>query len=199
MVVEASDTLRIESSKIVPSTKNKVSKKRSRDDEAAETVSEDDAMNGEETAPIPPPTSVNPESTASLPFFPLPALLNAPSKSLLALQGLDQALVDAELVSPSAVLPIPLEKDDSGTRLSERMRKRLRDLGITELFAGTSFVSYKVDRIDTVSQCKRLFYRFFYQYTSLRTPFTFHSILVVTFAFLHQRVVVKRWHMWCQL
>ncbi|KJA26267.1 hypothetical protein HYPSUDRAFT_133089 [Hypholoma sublateritium FD-334 SS-4] len=83
----------------------------------------------------PPPTLGNPEIIASLPFFPLPALPNAPSKSLLALQGLDQALVDAELVSPSAVLPIPSGKDDCGTRLSERMRKRLRDLGITELFA----------------------------------------------------------------
>ncbi len=145
MVVEAeiSDALDVKSSEIVPSTENKkVSKKRSRDEEAAESDSEDDPMDDEGMAPTPSTsTSTNPEFTASLPFFPLPALPNAPSKSLLALQGLDQALVDAELVSPSSVLPIPSEKGDGGTRLSERMRKRLRDLGITELFAGMSYIS----------------------------------------------------------
>ncbi|KAG6918650.1 hypothetical protein DXG01_012769 [Tephrocybe rancida] len=71
----------------------------------------------------------------TLPSFPLPALPNAPSKSVLALQGLDKALVDAELVEPSTLLPIPEGPDDGGTQLSEKMRKRLQDLGITELFA----------------------------------------------------------------
>ena len=202
MVVEAevSDTLDVKSSEIVPSTENKkVSKKRSRDEEDAESDSEDDPMDGEGMAPTF-STSANPELTASLPFFPLPALPNAPSKSLLALQGLDQALVDAELVSPSSVLPIPSEKDDGGTRLSERMRKRLRDLGITELFAGMSCVSSLFFvTIDTVFQCKRLCYRFFYQHTIFRMPCIFHSILVVTFASLHRPVVVKRWHMQYQL
>ncbi|GLB40165.1 putative DEAD box helicase family protein [Lyophyllum shimeji] len=70
-----------------------------------------------------------------LPSFPLPALPDAPSKSVLALQGLDQALVDAELVDPTTTLPIPDGEDDGGTMLSERTRKRLKDLGITELFA----------------------------------------------------------------
>jgi len=72
----------------------------------------------------------------ALPSFPLPALPNAPSKSLLALQGLDQALLDAELVSSNTVFAIPQGEDDGGTRLSERIRKRLCDIGITELFAG---------------------------------------------------------------
>ncbi|KAF8071687.1 DEAD-domain-containing protein [Lyophyllum atratum] len=71
----------------------------------------------------------------TLPSFPLPALPDAPSKSVLALQGLDQALVDAELVDPTTLLPIPDGDDDGGTMLSERTRKRLKDLGITELFA----------------------------------------------------------------
>ncbi|KII89763.1 hypothetical protein PLICRDRAFT_108662, partial [Plicaturopsis crispa FD-325 SS-3] len=70
-----------------------------------------------------------------LPSFPLPALPNAPSKSVLALQGLDQALVDAELVDPAKTLPIPDGGDDAGTGLSERTRKRLKELGITDLFA----------------------------------------------------------------
>lgn len=78
-------------------------------------------------------------SQPSLPSFPLPALPDAPSKSVLALQGLDQALVDAEIVNPAKLLPIPHGEADGGTGLSERMRKRLSDLGITELFAGMTF------------------------------------------------------------
>jgi hypothetical protein len=80
-----------------------------------------------------PPTS---HTTLKLPSFPPPALLDTTSKSVLALQGLDQALVDAEVVNSINVLPIPEGEDDAGTRLSKRTRKRLNDLGITELFAG---------------------------------------------------------------
>ncbi|KAH0585413.1 hypothetical protein H2248_008654 [Termitomyces sp. 'cryptogamus'] len=76
-----------------------------------------------------------PLPTGTLPSFPLPALPNAPSKFVLALQGLDQALVDAELVNPANSLSIPDGPNDGGTHLSERMRKRLQGLGITELFA----------------------------------------------------------------
>ena len=83
-----------------------------------------------------PPTEA--EVPTTLPFFPLPVLPDAPSKSVLALQGLDQALVDAEVILPSKVLPILSGKDDGGTRLSDRTRSRLRDIGITELFAGRS-------------------------------------------------------------
>ena len=72
----------------------------------------------------------------------MPALPYAPSKSVLALQGLDRALVDAEVVLPSKVLPIPSGKDDGGTRLSEKIRTRLKDIGITELFAGQSAKHY---------------------------------------------------------
>ncbi|KAF9484381.1 P-loop containing nucleoside triphosphate hydrolase protein [Pholiota conissans] len=99
--------------------------------EAEVTVDDEEMIEIEE----PLARSRTPELQGALPSFPLPALPDAPSKSLLAFQGLDQALVGAELVSPSTILPIPTEKDDGGTRLSERMRKRLRDLGITELFA----------------------------------------------------------------
>ena len=76
-------------------------------------------------------------SIRALPSFPLPALPDAPSKSVLALQGLDQALIDADVVNPSTILPIPdAEDDDGGTRLSAKIRKRLKSVGITELFAG---------------------------------------------------------------
>ena len=82
--------------------------------------------------------SAEEEVPPTLQFFPLPVLPDAPSKSLLAFQGLDQALVDAEVILPSKVLPIPSGKDDGGTRLSDRTRSRLKDIGITELFAGRS-------------------------------------------------------------
>ncbi|KAF9468213.1 P-loop containing nucleoside triphosphate hydrolase protein [Collybia nuda] len=71
----------------------------------------------------------------TLPSFPLPVHPDAPSKSVLALQGLDQALVGAEIVNPTQSLPIPLDEADGGTGLSKKMRKRLTDLGITDLFA----------------------------------------------------------------
>ncbi|KAF8896577.1 P-loop containing nucleoside triphosphate hydrolase protein [Infundibulicybe gibba] len=71
-----------------------------------------------------------------LPSFPLPALPHVPSKSTLALQGLDKALVSATLVDAASTLALPdSPDDDGGTGLGERTCKRLRDLGITELFA----------------------------------------------------------------
>lgn len=86
----------------------------------------------------------SPTPAATLPSFPLPAVPDAPPKSVLAIQGLDQALVDANVVDPANFLPIPSDgDDDAGTGLTEKTRRRLRDLGITELFAGWySFLSF---------------------------------------------------------
>ena len=75
-------------------------------------------------------------SQGSLPSFPVPAAPNAPSKYVLAMQGIDKALVHAEIINASAVLPILPSGVDERTKLSERTRKRLLELGITELFAG---------------------------------------------------------------
>ncbi|KAJ7585027.1 DEAD-domain-containing protein [Mycena floridula] len=77
----------------------------------------------------------SPTPQASLPQFPLPVLPGAPSKSDLALQGLDQALVDAEIIDPTTTAPISTEADDGDLPLTSRMRKRLGELGISELFA----------------------------------------------------------------
>lgn len=80
----------------------------------------------------------------SLPVFPLPIAPDAPSKATLALQGLDKALLTAELIDPT--LSVPLDSIDKRVGrsacqnvqpvLSEKMKKRLRELGIVELFAG---------------------------------------------------------------
>lgn len=72
-----------------------------------------------------------------LPKFPSPVLPDAPSKVDLALQGLDQALVDAEFIDSSRVLSIAAD-EEKGTQLglSLKMGRSLRDLGIQEFFAG---------------------------------------------------------------
>ncbi|KAK0204766.1 DEAD-domain-containing protein [Desarmillaria ectypa] len=86
------------------------------------------------TSNIPHPVPVT--NPGTLPSFPLPALPNLPSRQDLALQGLDQALIDAEFIDPSTSLPIPLgSENDGGTNLSERSRKRLHELGVAHLFA----------------------------------------------------------------
>lgn len=99
----------------------------------------------QDSTPAPAPTVSTPAVSAplTLPTFPLPALPNPPSKSTLALQGLDRALVNAEIVPASRTVSIvdtdaDRDQGTGGTHLgfSEKMRKRLVDLGITELFAG---------------------------------------------------------------
>ncbi|KAE9403675.1 P-loop containing nucleoside triphosphate hydrolase protein [Gymnopus androsaceus JB14] len=98
----------------------------------------------QDSTPAPAPTVSTPAVSAplTLPTFPLPALPNPPSKSTLALQGLDRALVNAEIVPASRTVSIvdtdaDRDQGTGGTHLgfSEKMRKRLVDLGITELFA----------------------------------------------------------------
>ncbi len=111
------------------------------------------------TSNIPHPVTVTDPGT--LPSFPLPALPNLPSRQDLALQGLDQALVDAEFIDPSTSLPIPLGgEEDGGTNLSERSRKRLHELGVAHLFAGmsihSSLVFGRVTNLRTVVQTSLL-------------------------------------------
>lgn len=75
----------------------------------------------------------------ALPSFPLPSRPDAPSKATLALQGLDKAIIEAELIEPRRTLPIQSTgAEDPSLGLSERTKKRLQELGITELFAGMS-------------------------------------------------------------
>ncbi|TFK46117.1 DEAD-domain-containing protein [Heliocybe sulcata] len=82
------------------------------------------------------PSRRSPTPPAALPSFPLPALPNAPSKRDLARQGLDEALVGAEVIDPATVLPVgEAGQEGDTTGLSDRMKKRLVELGITELFA----------------------------------------------------------------
>lgn len=102
-------------------------------------IDEDSSPSAEEDEPEPPkPPSRSPTPPAALPSFPLPVAPKAPSKATLALQGLDKALLNAELIDPALTLPLDaLERPpNEGPVLSEKMKKRLVDLGVSELFAG---------------------------------------------------------------
>lgn len=98
----------------------------------------------ENATELPSPRLKSPTPYATLPSFPLPALPDAPPKSVLAIQGLDQALVDAEIVHSTTVFSIPEGEGDAGIGLSKKTRKRLNDLGITELFAGMRPVFFTI-------------------------------------------------------
>lgn len=111
-------------------------KRRKVESEEGRTEHVDD-VNVPSRSPTPQARPKSPTPPTTLPIFPLPTRPDAPSKQTLALQGLDKALIEAELVNPAKLQPFPTAPDDDGgTGLSERTRKRLQELGITELFAG---------------------------------------------------------------
>jgi len=94
---------------------------------------------------LPPPIGADepnfgddPESNRALPLFPLPIRPDAPSKTELALQGLDRAQIGAELVDPNSTLSIDMDADNNSSALGLNTRRVLIDLGINELFAGIS-------------------------------------------------------------
>ena len=83
--------------------------------------------------PTPPPPTLH--------RFPLPSRPHAPEKAELASQGLDRALAGAQLVDPLLSTPLLLDEDGNDVNgLSARTLRRLRDLGIVELFAGVCCV-----------------------------------------------------------
>jgi ATP-dependent RNA helicase DDX51/DBP6 len=78
---------------------------------------------------------VETDSPVLIPSFPMPVQPPPASRAQLTLQGMDSAMLGAEIVEPG--LTEGLSKEGGvATRLSTRMLKRLGELGITELFAG---------------------------------------------------------------
>ncbi|PVG04309.1 DEAD-domain-containing protein [Serendipita vermifera] len=67
--------------------------------------------------------------------FPMPSQPAPISKAQLALQGMDKAMLDAEIIDPRKTERLNSDTGGTVTRLSRRMRKRLDDMEITELFA----------------------------------------------------------------
>ncbi|CAE6417686.1 unnamed protein product [Rhizoctonia solani] len=96
---------------------------------------EDESMTEVPSGSSPRPTS--PVELPTLPAFPLPIQPAPPSKAILALQGLDKAILDAEVIDPKATarVSIPGERDLLDLGISDRMRERLVELGIESLFA----------------------------------------------------------------
>ncbi|KAI6025600.1 P-loop containing nucleoside triphosphate hydrolase protein [Pisolithus orientalis] len=76
------------------------------------------------------------------------------------MQGVDNALLQAEVIDPATVVPILPTGEDERTGLSERTRKRLLDLGIRELFAvQTAFIPFIVHQnFGTSPLCETLSY-----------------------------------------
>ncbi|KAG8783283.1 ATP-dependent RNA helicase dbp6 [Ceratobasidium sp. 428] len=115
------------------------SKKKHRKRTPSPSGSEMGEPNEELTAPS---FTTQPHSTSSpnlptLPSFPLPTQPAPPSKATLALQGLDRAILEAEIIDPasSALVPRPGSTDSTCLELDDRMRERLMELGIENLFA----------------------------------------------------------------
>lgn len=123
-----------EQSRFVAEDASKKSKKRKLDHSTVEDPQEDQRpplVEADEPSPIDGSGSNN-----ALPRFPLPTRPDAPSKTELALQGLDKAHIEAELVDPNCTVPIDPDADNDQSVLDLKTRKRLIDLGVNELFAG---------------------------------------------------------------
>ncbi|KAF8514545.1 DEAD-domain-containing protein [Hysterangium stoloniferum] len=71
----------------------------------------------------------------SLPTFDMPSVTIPGSQRTLALQGLDQGLIGAEIVDSSKTIPIDSLDSDTFGAISTKTKKRLKELGITDLFA----------------------------------------------------------------
>ncbi|KAI0035414.1 P-loop containing nucleoside triphosphate hydrolase protein [Vararia minispora EC-137] len=71
----------------------------------------------------------------SLPSFPQVTLPPAPERATLAIQGIDRALAHAQLVDPALSFSLSHVAEDDASGLSLKTRTRLKELGITELFA----------------------------------------------------------------
>lgn len=71
-----------------------------------------------------------------IPSFPLPSQPAVVSKAQRTLQGMDSAMLDAEIVDPKLTASLASDTQGINEHLSPRMLKRLDELGVTELFAG---------------------------------------------------------------
>ncbi|KAG8748237.1 ATP-dependent RNA helicase dbp6 [Ceratobasidium sp. 414] len=99
----------------------------------------DESMLGRAAPPssTPRPHPVSPSNLPTLPSFPLPTQPAPPSKASLALQGLDRAILEAEIIDPASCAPVPRPgaPDSIGLGLDDQMRERLVELGVESLFA----------------------------------------------------------------
>ena len=140
-----------------------------------------------------------PESVHALPLFPLPTHPDAPSKAELALQGLDRAQIEAELVDPNSTLSIDLDADNNNSALGLKTRRMLIDLGINELFAGISHSFPRLVLLDAkVEQFRRPSFRFCSGPGTNTLAFTTHITRRGTYASRPRLVAGRPLHTHCQ-
>lgn len=144
----------------------------------------------------------SPTPVAAFPSFPAPVAPDAPSKSELALQGVDKALINAEIIDPKHTLPLETFCTGSSADaqnlpvLSNKMRKRLLDLEIVELFAGTLDVwtcSLICMRHAHLKQSRQRCFPFYSRLKGARGVFTVRMTRLRMFASLHLPEVGRRW------
>lgn len=117
--------------------KNHVS---SEDGQIGDQEAPDDRIGGGET--IEQDLMTSPASPPPLEAFPLPRPAPAPDPRILARQGLPVGLTDATFVDQELRIPIyDIEYASQGVKekgMSERMGKRLAEIGVEDFFAGSS-------------------------------------------------------------
>ena len=135
------------------------------------------------------------EEAAPLRSFPVPKQPEPPSKSALARQGLGQSLANAEVIDPQTT--ISLQEENHVTRgLSTRMRKRLGELGITELFASKSLCTPHLGTsLILIFQFKLLSSRSSSPIQARDQESIDLMILRGMSSQVHQQGVAKHWHM----
>ncbi|TFY55761.1 hypothetical protein EVG20_g9201 [Dentipellis fragilis] len=157
-VVESAEERRARKEKRRKEKKEKKEKARAQDGEAkdgeairprkrrkltppAEDEPEEQEEQEEVDVPLPPPTeralrTPTPPLPSTLPSFPLPAQPVAPARTELASQGLDRALARAQIIDPTLTTSLDdRDKAEATIGLDTKTYDRLRELGITELFA----------------------------------------------------------------
>jgi hypothetical protein len=135
------------------------------------------------------------EEATPLLSFPVPTQPEPPSRSTLARQALSQSLAHAEVIDPQTTISL-LEENHVARRLSARMRKRLGELGINELFASKPLCSSQLGYSPTlIFQFRLLSSRFSSPIRAQdQTPIDL-MILQGTSSQVPQRGVAKHWHM----
>ena len=135
------------------------------------------------------------EEAAPLRSFPVLKQPEPPSKSALVRQGLDQSLANAEVIDPQTTISLR-EENHIMRGLSTRMKKRLGELGITELFASKPLCT------SHLPSSPILIFQFRLRFSRSSSPIPTQGQISIDLMILRgmssqvpQRGVEKRWHM----
>ena len=105
---------------------------------------EGDGKDGSESSQ---PSSSPPSNELPLlPVFPMPTQPAAPSPSVLYLQGLDRAIIEAKLIDSSTTVLLDSTASADPSGLSLKTRQRLAELGINGLFSGSITSTFELSR-----------------------------------------------------